>query len=332
MFGNIDLKKDNNPLINNDIQISGSIGMVKMSNDNDKNLFIFFDDHSNIRYCQDKQSIFLYDLFEKVISIDDNYIILLEEPFINDYTNIKFLWNETPHIIKFRNYYKKIIRKCSIDKICYVFPVDIRLIICDVSIDELVSNLDNHSYWDSYKISVIEYFKYVLYLFDYITFEPNLFKSTDNNLIFIKKVFNNFKTDIYYLKLKEQFDKLYNKFIEPNKTDNIYEFIKKHKNYFYSFVSGYPFENSNEDDFLDQYDKLISGLMEFYIFILSTCFNKKNVIIYSGYYHSNNLTHIFEKIYGFKQIYRVGKTTKIEEETIDDINNCLLIEKNIFSL
>jgi hypothetical protein len=96
-------------------------------------------------------------------------------------------------------------------------------------------------------------------------------------------------------------------------------------------VSGYPFENSNEDDFLDQYDKLISGLMEFYIFILSTCFNKKNVVIYSGYYHSNNLTYVFEKIYGFKQIYRVGKTAKIEE-TIDDINNCLLIEKNIFSL
>ena len=56
----------------------------------------------------------------------------------------------------------------------------------------------------------------------------------------------------------------------------------------YSLFTGYPFQNSNENNFLDQYDKLINGIMEFYIFILCNCFEKKNIILYSGYYHSNN--------------------------------------------
>ena len=169
-----------------------------------------------------------------------------------------------------------------------------------------------------------------MYIFDCIEFNNNIFKSLDNdNLIFLKKVFDNFNTTLYYTKLKDQFIKLYKKFIEPNITLSIYDFIKKYKNGLYSFVSGYPFENSNEDDFLDQYDKLINGLMEFYMFVLTMCLGKQNVIIYSGYYHSNNLTWIFENFYEFEQIYKVGKTTKIEE-TIDIIDNCLLIQKNIF--
>lgn len=320
-----DLEKENK------IHISGSIGMVKIKNNEiNKNIFIFFDDHSNKNYCEEKESLFLYDLFEKIINYNDNFIILLEEPFINNYSNIKFLWNDTPHIIKFRNYYKKIIKKCSVNKECYVFPVDIRLILCDVSIDELISHIDEPSYWDSYKINIIEYLKYILYLFDYMEFNEIIYKSSDNNnLVFIKKIFDNYKTDIYYVKLKEQFNKLFLKFIEPNKTIELFDFIKKYKNGMYSFMSGYPFENSNEEDFLDQYDKLINGLMEFYIYIISICFNKKDVIIYSGYYHSNNLTYILKKFYGFKQIYMVGKTTEIEK-TIEEIDNCLLIEKNIF--
>lgn len=330
---NSDKDLQNNTQNDKFVKISGSIGMVKMtSKDCNKNIFIFYDDHSNKNYCDEKESIFLFDLFEKVITENNNYIILLEEPFINNYSNIKFLWNDTPHIIKFRNYYKKIIKKCSDKKTCYVFPVDIRLIVSDVSVDELISNLDNPGYWEDYKIYAIEYFKYILYLFDFIKFDDKILNSTDNNnLIFIKRVFDNFNKTEYYTKLKEQANIFYNKFIEPNKTMWIFDFIKKYKDGFYSFSSGYPFENSNQDDFLDQYDKLISGMMEFYMFVLLTCFNTKNVIVYSGYYHSNNLAWVLEKIYGYKEVYKVGKTKDIEialeEETI---HNCLSIESGIF--
>ena len=67
------------------IKISGSIGMVKLVK-GDNNIFIFYDDHSNIRYCNTSDSIFLYDLFENIIENQNenqnennsDYIILLE--------------------------------------------------------------------------------------------------------------------------------------------------------------------------------------------------------------------------------------------------------------
>jgi hypothetical protein len=311
------------------IKISGSIGMTKLVKNN-KNIYIFFDDHSNISYCKTTESFFLHDVFDKIISNTSDYIILLEEPFVNNYSNIKFLWNETPHVIKFRNFYKKLIKKCSDTKKCNIFPIDIRLIMCDVSIDELVSNIDSEKYFDNYKISVQEYFKHLLYLFDYISWNEELFKNSDSNIKFIKKVFNEFKQDKYYIKLLYQFDKLFLKFIEPNKDIEIKLFIKKYKDESYIFFTGYPFENIDENIFLDEYDKLINGIMELYTYILLSCMNYKNIIIYSGYYHSNNLNYILKKYYNFIDIYKIGNTHDIEKTDYKHINNCLLINKKIF--
>jgi hypothetical protein len=319
----------NNNNDNDTIQISGSIGMVKLVK-NTKNIFIFYDDHSNTKYCKNNDSIFLYDLFDKVIQNNSDYLILLEEPFVNNYSNIEFLWNDIPHIVKFRNFYKKIIKKCSDTKICNVFPVDIRLIICDISIDELVLNINNKEYFNDYKISIYEYFKYLLYLFDCIDYDEEKFKNSDKNIKFLKKVFDNFKNDKYYIKLKEQFDIIYLQFIEPNISILIYDFLLKNKFQIYDLSIGFPFENNNNNKiFLNQYDKLINGIMEFYIYILLSM-NYKNIIIYSGYYHSNNLTYILEKYFDFKKIYNIGNTTDIEKKKDIYINNCIYVNKKIF--
>jgi len=319
---------------NNKIKISGSIGMVQLKN-NDKNVYIYYDDHSNIKYCSSNDSIFLYGLFENIIGKNFDHIVLLEEPFVNNYSNIKFLWNDTPHVIKFRNFYKKIIKKCSDTKKCYVFPVDIRLIICDVSFDELLSNIDNKQYSDDYNITTNEYFKYILYLFDYIGYNDETFKNCDKNILFIKKIFDKFNSSEYYHKLSGQFDILYNNYIRPNLTLKIFDFINMYNNGSYSFFSGYPYENinpnSNENNFFDQYDKLINGIMEFYIFILVTGLSYKNISIYTGYYHSNNLAYILKKYYNYKQIYSVGNTENIEKINEKDISNCLYIDKKIFN-
>lgn len=330
--------KDKNNMINfninNDkIKISGSIGMVHLKNkEKSKNVYIYFDDHSNKNYCSSNDSIFLYDLFENIQKENKDHIILLEEPFVNNYSNIKFLWNDTPHIIKFRNFYKKIIKKCSITKICYIFPIDVRLIICDISMDELLANSNDPKYFEKYNVTIMEYFIYILYLFNYINFDYNneLFKKCDKNIIFIKKVFDTDLTCKYYKKLKNEFDIFYKKFIEPNKLMKIFDFINKYKNGIYTFNAGYPFENSNYDNFLDQYDKLINGIMECYTFILITKLKNKNVSIYAGYYHSNNLTYILSKYYSYDKIYQVGNTENIEENN-NDIKNCLYINKNIFN-
>ena len=313
---------------NDIIKISGSIGMVKLVSEN-KNIYLFYDDHSNAFYCKN-DNLFLYEVFDKMVNNSSDYIILLEEPFINNYSNIKFLWNKTPHIIKFRNFYKKIIKKCSETKECKVFPIDIRLIICDVSIDELVLNINSNTYFDNYKITVLEYFKHLLYLFEYIDWDDELFKNSDLNIKFLKRVFGEFKCDTYYIKLKHQFDIFYKKFIEPNKQIEIKFFIDKYKNGSYNFIRGFPFENNNEDVFLDQYDKLINGLMELYVYILLLTMNNKNIIIYSGYYHCNNLEYILKKYYNFREVYNVGNTQDIEKKDDNQIINCLSINKKVF--
>jgi hypothetical protein len=327
-----DSNKLKNYQTNDKLKISGSIGLVHLKNkEKMKNVYIYYDDHSNKNYCSSNDSIFLYDLFENIIKDDKDHIILLEEPFVNNYSNIKFLWNDTPHVIKFRNFYKKIIKKCSESKICYIYPIDIRLIICDVSIDELLLNIEDPQYFEKYDITTAEYFKYILYIFDYIEYNEELFVGCDKNIIFIKKVFSTHLDCEYYKKLKEEFEIFYNNFIEPNKLLKIYDFLIKYKQGFYSFSSGYPFKNLKKDDFLDQYDKLINGIMEYYTFILITGLGNKNISVYSGYYHSNNLTYILNNYYNYDKVYQIGNTENIEDIDDKNIKNCLFINKNIFN-
>ena len=315
------------------IKISGSIGMVKLSNNN-KNIYMFYDDHSNKKYCLTSESIFLYDLFDQVIKSNSDYVVLLEEPFINNYSNIKFLWNDTPHIIKFRSFYKKIMKKCSDFKECYVYPIDIRLLLSDVSFDEIISNLNNPEYFNGFNIKTLKYFEYLMYLFDYQIQNDidNNNKIPDKNLLFIKKIFNKYKSDKYYEKLLNQFDNIYNNFIFPNKDLEIQQFAIKYKQEFYTFFSGFPFENSNQNNFLDQYDKLLNGIMEFYTYILIQGISNKNIIVYTGYYHSNNLTYILKKYFDYKEVYKQGQVTNINNIDDTDIINCLHIEKNIFNM
>ena len=74
-------------IIEDKLKISGSIGMVKLIK-NTKNIFIFYDDHSNINYCKNRDSVFLFEIFENIIDNNSDYIILLEEPFVDNYSNI----------------------------------------------------------------------------------------------------------------------------------------------------------------------------------------------------------------------------------------------------
>lgn len=333
MINNIIDKNNHNKNVhdNNHIKISGTIGMVYLTNEEtDKNIYIYFDDHSNKNYCSSPDSYFLYDLFNNIKNNDSEHIILLEEPFVDDYSSIKFLWNDVHHVIKFRKYYKKIIKKCSKYKSCYVYPIDIRLVICDVSIDELIMNLNNSKYFKELNMNTTTYFKYILYLFDYKSIDDKIFKNYDKNIIFIKKVFDTHLDSDYYKKLKMQFDLFYKKFIAPYKNTDIHDFLNVYKNSLYIYSSGYPFENINNNNFLDQYDKLINALMEFYTFILVTSLRAKNISIYSGYYHSNNLTYILKKYYNYSEIYKSGNTENIENIKSNKIKNCVYIDKNIF--
>ena len=71
--------------------------------------------------------------------------------------------------------------------------------------------------------------------------------------------------------------------------------------------------------------------MELYTYILITKLQYQNVIVYSGYYHSNNITNILKKYYDFKEVYTIGNTTNIEKKDEKYINSCLYIDKKIFN-
>lgn len=315
---------------NDKIKISGAIGMVYLQK-NDKNIYVFYDDHSNDKYCSHKDSTFLYDFMENILDKSDDYIVLLEEPFVNNYSHIKFLWNETPHIIKFRNFYKKITKQCSDTKICMAFPIDVRLILTNISIDEILLNINNAEYFIGYEDNVEEYFKFMLYLFNYDISEEQI-NGCDKNLFFVKEVFNKFNTSEYYIRLKNAFELLYSSFIKPNLKMKICDFIRANNNNSYEFMQGFPFENfTSNSNFLNLYDSIINGIMEFYTFILITGLNKKNIIIYSGYYHSNNISYLLEKYYNYKKIYAIGNIEDIENISQNKIVNCLYIDKKIFN-
>jgi len=117
----------------NDISISGAIGSSFLKKDN-KKIIIFYDDHSNTKYCD--SSYFIDNFFSDVNSQINGSIILLEEPLVNNDDNIIFLWNDIPHVVKSKEFYKKITNKCSGEKVCRVFPIDIRLCLIDISIEE----------------------------------------------------------------------------------------------------------------------------------------------------------------------------------------------------
>lgn len=299
--------------MNNLLKISGSIELICLSINN-KSVYIFCDNHSNKNYCNN--NFFINDFFQQFNDIDT--IILLEEPFITANNKIKAIWNDSPHIVKLRKFYIKILRNYNSSKI-YIFPIDIRLSLFDISIEDIINNIDNDSYFYDFNITVKEYFKYLLFLLNYPSNIINPIE-LDSNIFFIKKIFDKFPKTIYYDKLLEKFKLFFDKFIKDNIDINIRNFIKKYNSNNYFFTIGFPFINENIDDFLDQYDKLINSIMEYYTFILISLFNRKKIFIHTGLYHAKNLSFILTKYFNY-----------INYHNIISNNNCLIVDKNIFN-
>lgn len=302
---------------NNDyIYLSGSILLKVLENKElNKKVFIFFDDHSNKKYCNNDKNLFIDEFLENIYH--ENNVFLFEEPFNND-ENIEFIWEDVPHVIKSRALYHKFIKKCKIDNECFIYPVDIRLVLIDISLDELIKNLDDPSYFNDLNLTVKSYLNNILYLFD--------LSDTSNNksIIIIKKIFEKYKNNIYYKYLKKQFLYFYNKFLVNNLEKKIEIFLKENNDFDnFQFCKGYPFINNNLNNFEDQYDKLINGIMEFYIIILILGLDKPNFILYTGFYHAKTIYVILKKIYNLKKIYSNNNNN----------NNCLKInKKNIKNL
>jgi hypothetical protein len=306
--------------------ISGVIGLSILQNKKNK-IFIFYDDHQNVRYCGDK--FYISDLFSDLLkdeSINKDICLLLEEPFLNNLKKIKVLWGESSHLHKFRQFYTKIINKCTIDKVCFGYPVDVRLVLTDFSIEEI---MDSQNVSQKYKnIDIKNFFNPILFLFD---INKTLLKKS-SIIDFLKVVFLNFTDTLFYKELNKRILLFYNKFIKHNENKILYDYVKtlspEHLNF--KYIKGYPFINEDNIYFFDEIDKILSGIMEFFTFIIILILPHKFKFFYAGYYHSHNMKFILMKYYGYQLISEYGITEDIETKNSSKINNCISVEKKYF--
>jgi len=293
----------------NEINISGVIKLSVLEKEN-KKVNIFYDDHSNIKYSKKKNNIFIDELFSKLYN--NNNVFLVEEPFNEENENLDFLWSDIKHVVKSRKFYKEVVRKCNKEKKCFIYPVDIRLSLFDISLEELIENLNNNNYFKDLNLTVNDYFNDLLYLFD-------IKKNYNNrNVLTIKKIFEIFKNNICYKYLKYRFKIFYKKFLKNNLNTKIEKFLIKNNSFNnFIFCKGYPFYNININNFEDQYDKLINGIMEFYIIILIIGLNKTNIFLYTGSFHSSNINFILKKIFKYNKILEIKNNNKNYINLID---------------
>ncbi len=129
-----------------------------------------------------------------------------------------------------------------------------------------------------------------------------------------------------YTHLKKRIIDFNNKY-DINTTDKtIYDLIKKYNNSSnFIYEEGFPYINNHNENFIDQLDKIASGIIELYSLILILLLPNKNMVLYAGYYHSNNLAHIFEKYYSFKEEFSSGIIDSIDDKNQSQIESCIKI-------
>lgn len=318
------------------INIAGVIGLTILLNKKTNNkVFLFYDDHENIDYCRSSQN-FISDLLHKLLSSNDacnhnqdvekrgggscKYMLILEEPFIDNHRNIRVLWDDVKHLCLFRDFYSKIIRKCSKENVCNGFPVDMRIALVNFSL-----YLSDYS---SVTTTLGECFSKIAFLFDVGT-ETETQKSV---IAFLKNVFSNYTHTFHYNQLKKKVELFYNKFIRSNGSIRICDFVGSKgvsSNRHMVFVYGYPFTNNRILNFFDELDKILSAIMEFYMIILINIFKNKQKIVYAGYYHCKNIKHILTSYYDYEEVYNTGITDNVE--TSDNVHSCINVPATIFN-
>ena len=217
------------------INIAGVIGLTVLINKKTNNkVFLFYDDHQNINYCSSSQK-FISELFDTLLTTEGTgcssckYMLILEEPFIDNHRDVGVLWDDVKHLCLFRDFYSKIIKKCSKENICNGFPVDMRIALIDFSL-----YLPDYS---NVTIKLGESFSKIFFLFD-LSASMDTMVNDDvvgirkdkgsgiktlggaggdgTVIVFLKNVFSNYTHTFHYRQLKKKVEAFYNKFIKNN--------------------------------------------------------------------------------------------------------------------
>ena len=236
------------------IEISGIIG-ISILKKNNKYYIIFYDDHTNINYCNNKL-FFISDVFHILHNNINDIGFFIEDYKENQEKN--YLWKEEEgeHLKKFN----KMIT-------CYKnmknwFFTDIRLYISD-NIGHGITNLD--------------------YLFNITD------TTTNENLKELKKKFNSFFISSFILNLfnflKKKFINIKNTLTSNQEDIDLYRY----------FFKGYLINNTTFNDKIYELDTLIDALMELYTIAVINFNKKQINILNYGLLHSVNFVYYLKQ-------------------------------------
>jgi hypothetical protein len=265
--------------------IYGSVGYTILRNKYNT-ILVMADVHSKLSYCDNK--IDVSDWFKENMNIKN---ILLEE-VPRDGVELNELFKESEHTQKLKNLFlqnSKLIH--AIDIRPYLIPFSWEMCklqdenkSCEFTLEKYLENLD------------------IFFNFKDTYIQNNL------SLVYSKK----------YLmtenKLGEHFIELYKIFESYKKENNMY--MKK------SIIEIF---NNKTHRILDEFNNILDSIMEWFIIakMFQLKYNKKNVIIHTGLYHSKNIIDKLIESYDYS-IIDVNGINSIEEiNKYDNYSGCV---------
>jgi hypothetical protein len=287
--------------------LSGSIGFIELKSSNlkkQKNIYIFLDNHTNNKYCNNKNSLFLHDFIKKHFLENNNFCfkkkcnlnIFLEE--VLSEKNMISLHKTSKHVNDFFNFYKNVLNKEYKE---YTYAFDIRQYLEIISIVLIINNINNYK--------TIKY----KYLFYYI----NIFLNLNLNLNNIKYELIENEIIIKLNQIKKKMKIRKNTFLFKH-----YNLLKKRALNLYNRNYEYVI-NCNEETLLEL-SYLIDNIMEFYCIYLIMNNKETEIILYAGGYHCINIAYQLINYYNYGLIYN---STTIDIKNLNKYKNDEFLEK-----
>lgn len=280
----------NQSKLNDGINISGSIG-INILTKNDRKIILFSDDHANIQYCKDNNSINIANLLYS--KINDSNIIIEEVPRKQG-VKLLGLW-KTKHVEELKKLYLNNHNKIT--------GIDIRPYLIDFSI-ELIDNNEEYS-----STILLVYLNKINNFFN----SKNIYVDSNSIKKKINECINNINeknTGIcnHFKRLRTEFYNFYKKLNDKNLLN---------KNLYY-ILSNYKYV-------LDKIEYFLDSIIEWYT-ILKIYSLEGTSFVHTGLHHSKNIYYQLKNFYNFTSLYNYGYVNQFPKHPI---SSCVFIPNKI---
>jgi hypothetical protein len=254
-------------------------------------ILIFADVHSKLPYCENK--IDISDWFKDNMNFTN---VLLEE-VPRDGVELNELWTESEHTQKLKNLFlqnSNLIH--AIDIRPYLIPFSWEM--CELKTDNNIITLNN----------------YLQKINGFLELEDDYFKKKLSLVYNEKYLIKNVHLGKHFLELHILFNSYkekYAKYMEKNVCD----IFKENK------------------IILEEFNNILDSTMEWFAIakMFQLKFNKKNVIMHTGLYHSNNIRNKLMDLYEYKIIDNNGINTIKDIENNKNYSGCISLSPSVTS-